>query len=333
MEDYAPAPDIVPALIVQEFHKSYERTVAVSGLNFLVLPGQILGLLGPNGAGKTTTMRAICGIIPPTHGRLLVAGRDVVADPIGAKQQLAYVPDDPPLFDTLTVWEHLEFTAAAYRISDYSRAAEELLTQFELLDKRNTPAQQLSRGMRQKVAICCAYLHQPARVLLDEPLTGLDPRGIRTMKQSVLDRAAGGTAFLISSHLLALVSDLCTHLLILHHGQRLYFGPANEARAPLPASTKMLRLKSSSSARQKSPNARVHLLIFYFMPPALLKLIFLQSRGFVRRTVTGAQISAPRRLPPDRVWRAGHVGRTRPGYAHGHPPRLPPGRRIRPSLP
>ena len=218
-------------MAVQEFHKSYESTVAVQGLSFLVMPGQILGLLGPNGAGKTTTMRAICGIIPPTHGRLLVAGRDVVADPIGAKRELAYVPDDPHLFDTLTVWEHLEFTAAVYRIPDFKEAAEYLLIQFELLDKRNTPAQQLSRGMRQKVAICCAYLHNPRAVLLDEPLTGLDPRGIRTMKQSVRDRAAGGAAFLISSHLLALVSDLCTHLLILHHGRRLYFGPVEEARA------------------------------------------------------------------------------------------------------
>ena len=230
MDAPTPSPEIIPALIVQEFHKSYERTVAVEGLNFVVMPGQILGLLGPNGAGKTTTMRAVSGIIPPTHGRLLVAGHDVVADPVGAKQQLAYVPDDPHLFDTLTVWEHLEFTAAAYRVARFEEAAETLLAQFELVEKRNTPAQQLSRGMRQKVAICCAYLHEPRTVLLDEPLTGLDPRGIRTMKQSVRDRAAAGTAFLVSSHLLALVEDLCTHLLILHHGRRLFFGPVQEAR-------------------------------------------------------------------------------------------------------
>jgi len=231
VDEQSPSPQVTPALIVQEFHKTYEQTVAVQGLNCVVMPGQILGLLGPNGAGKTTTMRAICGIIPPTHGQLLVAGHDVVSDPIRAKQHLAYVPDDPHLFDTLTVWEHLEFTAAVYRIGEFKEAAEYLLIQFELLDKKNTPAQQLSRGMRQKVAICCAYLHNPSAILLDEPLTGLDPRGIRTMKQSVRERAAGGTAFLISSHLLALVSDLCTHLLILHHGRRLYFGPVEEARA------------------------------------------------------------------------------------------------------
>ena len=221
---------LTPAILVQEFHKSYENTVAVQALSFVVMPGQILGLLGPNGAGKTTTLRAICGILPPTHGRLMVAGHDVIADPIGAKQQLAYVPDDPHLFDTLTVWEHLAFTAAAYRVQHYEPAAEELLERFELKEKRNTVGQELSRGMRQKVAICCAYLHNPRAILLDEPLTGLDPRGIRTMKQSVRERAAAGTAFLVSSHLLALVEDLCTHLLILHHGRRLFFGPIEEAR-------------------------------------------------------------------------------------------------------
>jgi ABC-2 type transport system ATP-binding protein len=225
------SPEIIPPIIVQEFHKNYDRTAAVAGLSFVVMPGQILGLLGPNGAGKTTTMRAICGVIPPTHGRLMVAGHDVVAQPVPAKKQLAYVPDDPHLFDTLTVWEHLEFTAAAYRVADFAPIAERLLTQFELIEKRHTVAQELSRGMRQKVAICCAYLHDPKAILLDEPLTGLDPRGIRTMKQSVRERASAGAAVLVSSHLLALIEDLCTHLLILHHGRRLFFGPMAEARA------------------------------------------------------------------------------------------------------
>jgi ABC-2 type transport system ATP-binding protein len=220
----------LPTILVQEFHKTYDRTVAVQGLSFVVEPGQVLGLLGPNGAGKTTTMRAICGILPPTHGRLMVAGHDVTQDPVAAKRELAYVPDDPHLFDTLTVWEHLEFTAATYRVTDFAPAGQRLLEQFELTDKRDTVAQALSRGMRQKVAICCAYLHEPKAILLDEPLTGLDPRGIRTMKASVRDRAAAGAAVVVSSHLLALVEDLCTHLLMLHHGKRLFFGPVEEAR-------------------------------------------------------------------------------------------------------
>jgi ABC-2 type transport system ATP-binding protein len=216
---------------VNDYHKSYRETVAVQGLTFHVAPGQILGLLGPNGAGKTTTLRAIAGIIPPTKGTLAVAGWDVVKDPVDAKRELAYVPDDPKLFDALTVMEHLEFIASAYDVHDWRVEAEKLLTQFELGEHRDKLAQELSRGMRQKVAICCAYLHNPKAILVDEPLTGLDPHGIRTMKKSLRDRADAGAAVIISSHLLALVEDLCTHLLILHRGQSLFFGPVDEARA------------------------------------------------------------------------------------------------------
>jgi ABC-2 type transport system ATP-binding protein len=216
---------------VMGFGKTYRETVAVWDLSFEVLPGQVLGLLGPNGAGKTTTMRAIAGIIPPTHGALLVAGHDVVRDPVNAKRELAYVPDDPKLFDALTVWEHLKFIAAAYRMERWEETGTYLLAKFELTEKRDTPAQELSRGMRQKVAICCAYLHRPRAILFDEPLTGLDPRGIRTMKESVREAAGGGAAVVVSSHLLALVEDLCTHLLIVHKGRRMFFGPVGEARA------------------------------------------------------------------------------------------------------
>lgn len=216
---------------VVDFHKTYRETVAVSGLSFEVGAGEILGLVGPNGAGKTTTLRAVAGIIPPTSGRLFAADFDVVTDSVEAKRRLAYVPDDPKLFDTLTIWEHLEFVAAAYCVEDFAPRGEMLLEQFELVEKRDTIAQELSRGMRQKVAIACAYLHEPAAILLDEPLTGLDPRGIRTMKDSILQRARGGAAVVISSHLLDLVEDLCTHLLILHRGKRLFFGRIDEARA------------------------------------------------------------------------------------------------------
>jgi ABC-2 type transport system ATP-binding protein len=216
---------------VEDYHKVYGQNVAVEGLSFEVLPGQVLGLLGPNGAGKTTTMRAIAGIIPPTRGRLLVAGHDVATEPVASKRQLAYVPDDPRLFDALTVWEHLQFISAAYRVDPWQERAERLLEQFELTDRKTTLAGELSRGMRQKLAICCAYLYDPKAILLDEPLTGLDPRGIRTMKASVIDRASAGAAVVVSSHLLALVEDLCTHLLILHRGRRLFFGPMSEARS------------------------------------------------------------------------------------------------------
>ena len=218
---------------VEGYEKTYRDTVAVRGLSFEVAAGSVLGVVGPNGAGKTTTMRALSGIIPPTRGRLSVAGHDIVEDPIAAKSQLAFIPDEPQLFDVLTVWEHLEFTASAYRMSTFADQAEQLLAQFELTEKRNTIAQELSRGMRQKVAICCGYLHQPKAIIFDEPLTGLDPRGIRTLKASIRERAAEGAAVMVSSHLLDLIDDLCSHLLILHRGECLFQGTIAEAKSRL----------------------------------------------------------------------------------------------------
>ncbi len=216
---------------VTDFHKAYRDVVAVEGLNFKVEPGEILGLLGPNGAGKTTTLRALTGIIAPTRGTLSIAEFDLSESPVEAKRLMAYVPDDPKLFDALTVWEHLQFISAAYQVDNFSEKGEKLLAQFELTEKRDTIAQELSRGMQQKVAICCAYLHNPKVLLFDEPLTGLDPRAIRTLRQSIVERAEQGTSIIVSSHLLALVENLCTHLLILHRGKQLFCGSVQQARS------------------------------------------------------------------------------------------------------
>ncbi|MEX0677209.1 MAG: ABC transporter ATP-binding protein [Pirellulales bacterium] len=215
---------------VVDYHKTYRNLTAVAGLTFEVRSGAILGLVGPNGAGKTTTLRALAGIIPPTRGQLLIAGHDIVADPVPAKRQLAYIPDEPKLFETLTVWEHLVFIASAYSVDHFEPKAEQLLEMFELLEKRDTIAQELSRGMRQKVAIACAYLHDPRAILFDEPLTGLDPHAIRLLKTSIVARAAAGAAVVVSSHLLALVENLCTELLILQRGRAIFCGPMTGAR-------------------------------------------------------------------------------------------------------
>jgi ABC-2 type transport system ATP-binding protein len=213
---------------VEGFHKNYGSTEAVAGITFRVEAGEILGLVGPNGAGKTTTLRALAGILTPSRGRLAIAGHDVAIEPVAAKSALAYVPDDPKLFDSLTVWEHFRFIASAYRLHDWVPRAEELLVRFELGEKRYALASELSRGMRQKVAIVCGYLHDPKAILLDEPLTGLDPRGIRTMKDSIRARAEAGAAVIVSSHLLSLVEDLCTSILIVHHGRMLLHGKLAE---------------------------------------------------------------------------------------------------------
>jgi ABC-2 type transport system ATP-binding protein len=208
------------AIVVEDYHKGYGTFVAVEGVSFRVEPGEILGLVGPNGAGKTTTLKALAGILSPTRGRVSIGGFDLAVDPVNAKKRLCYVPDDPKLFDALTVWEHLQFVAAAYRLeANWKETAESLLVQFELTEKRTALITELSRGMRQKIAIACGYLHEPKAILLDEPLTGLDPRGIRTMKDSIRRRAEMGTAVIISSHLLSLVEDMCTSVLMLNRGK------------------------------------------------------------------------------------------------------------------
>ena len=219
------------SILVQDYYKVYGQIVAADGITFSVAPGDILGLVGPNGAGKTTTLRAMAGILVPTRGRIVIAGHDMAHEPVAAKSKLAYVPDDPRLFDQLTVWEHFVFVAKAYRLGEWLARANELLATFELSEKKNALCSELSRGMRQKVAICCGYLHQPQAIMLDEPLTGLDPYGIRSMKSSIRKYASEGAAIIVSSHLLSLVDDLCTSVLVLHHGKQLLHTSLTEMRA------------------------------------------------------------------------------------------------------
>ncbi len=219
---------------VIDFRKAYENTVAVAGLSFRVEPGQVLGLVGPNGAGKTTILRALTGIIPSSGGQLRIAGFDLDHDPLEVKQRVGYVADDPQLFHDLTVEQHLTFTASIYGTDQPAEKIASLLAEFDLEFKRHTPAADLSRGMRQKLAICCAYLHDPQAVLLDEPMTGLDPRSIRVLRRSIARRAELGAAIVISSHLLALVEDICSHVLILDVGRQRFFGTIDELRAAFP---------------------------------------------------------------------------------------------------
>lgn len=228
---------------VHDFHKAYEDTVAVAGLSFDVGPGHVLGLVGPNGAGKTTTLRTLSCLLTASRGLLTVGGCDVAADPIAVKRTLAYIADDPQLFSDLTVEEHLAFVASAYDVDDVTRKAKTLLDDFELESKRHTPAGDLSRGMRQKLAIICAYLRDPDALLFDEPLTGLDPHGIQMLKHSIHERANQGAAVIVSSHLLAMVEDLCTHVLILKSGRQNFYGTIEELRTEFMSDEEQLTLE------------------------------------------------------------------------------------------
>jgi ABC-2 type transport system ATP-binding protein len=225
----------VPALVVQEFSKTYEDTEAVRDLSFSVFGGEILGLVGPNGAGKTTTLRSIAGVLPLQHGSVTVCGIPIQGDEARAKSQLAWIPDDPQPFDSLTVHEHLRFTAALYGVPDWEPRADALLRRFELEEKRDALGGELSRGMRQKLAFCCAWIHSPRVVLMDEPLSGLDPRGIRAAKVAIRDLAAQGAAVILSSHLLVLIEELAHRILILDRGRKIFVGTMDEARATLSA--------------------------------------------------------------------------------------------------
>jgi ABC-2 type transport system ATP-binding protein len=218
-----------PVLTVEGLRRTYGESVAVDGLSFRVNPGEILGLVGPNGAGKTTTLRSIAGILPIQEGRITVAGLDIDIEGHRARQHLAWVPDDPQPFDSLTVEEHLELVAGLYGTTDWKRRREDLLESFSLKDKRRALGGELSRGMRQKLALASAWLSEPKLVLLDEPLSGLDPRGIRTARQAIQDIAASGVAVILSSHLLELVEQLASRLLIIDYGKKTFEGTLEEA--------------------------------------------------------------------------------------------------------
>jgi len=215
---------------VEDLTKLYGSFAAVSDLSFVVRPGEVLGLVGPNGAGKTTTLRCLAGVMPPSRGGIRVSGHDLANAPLEAKQVLAYFPDEPRLFEYLTVRQHLAFTARLYQVSEADSRSEALLRQLDITDKADALPGELSRGMQQKLAIACGLIHEPQVAFFDEPLTGLDPYGIRRMKDIIRERAQAGMAVLISSHLLHLVDELCTHLLILKQGRRVAYGTLDEIR-------------------------------------------------------------------------------------------------------
>jgi ABC-2 type transport system ATP-binding protein len=229
-----PASPDAPAIEVDRLTKRYGDLAAVSELSFHVAPGEVLGLVGPNGAGKTTTLRSLCGIIRPTGGTIRIAGYDIVRDAVRAKAQLAFIPDEPQLFEYLTVEEHLRFIGRLYGVPDAASRIDPLLAELELVEKRRAFPGELSRGMRQKLAIACGLLHRPRALILDEPLTGLDPAGIRKMKATILARAREGAAVLLSSHLLHLVEELCTRILVIQGGRLVVIGAIEEIVAGRP---------------------------------------------------------------------------------------------------
>jgi ABC-2 type transport system ATP-binding protein len=223
------------AISVEHFGRTYTTSTgtipAVDDLSFQVSAGEIVGLIGPNGAGKTTTLRALAGILKPTSGHVRIDGHDLIAEPIEAKRRLAFMPDEPHLFEYLTVAEHLRLIARLYTVEDFERRSRALLDELELTGKEDSLPGELSRGMRQKVVIACGLVRSATTLLFDEPLTGLDPLGIRRMRETIVSRAREGAAILLSSHLLHLVEEVCTRVMIMDRGRKVADGTFDELRA------------------------------------------------------------------------------------------------------
>lgn len=224
---------------VQGLSKAFGSVRAVNGLSLHVGAGQIVGLLGPNGAGKTTTMRCMCGITPADEGQVTILGHDLADEPIAAKSKLAFVPSDPRLFDYLTVTEHMSFFARLYAAAEkHSREyiaqreifGRELIGELELDERADHLPGALSRGMKQKLMIACALVHDPQILIFDEPFTGLDPHAIRKVRQIIQAHIGRGAAVMISSHLLGMVEDMVTSVIILNRGEKLVEGTLAELR-------------------------------------------------------------------------------------------------------
>ncbi len=208
------------ALRVRGLTKSFGRKV-IDALDLTIMPGEFYALLGPNGAGKTTTLRMIAGLMRPDAGDISVFGHDVVRNPLAAKAVMAWLPDEPLLYDRLSPMEYLEFVAGLWRVEPaLARArAEELLETLGLWGHRHERCEGFSRGMKQKTVLAGALIHEPRFLLLDEPFTGLDAASARLVKQMLQSRAAAGAAVILTTHILDVAERLATRIGILSGGQ------------------------------------------------------------------------------------------------------------------
>lgn len=203
-------------LNVSHLTKKYNRFKANDNLSFTVKDGEIAVLAGPNGAGKSTAIKCIAGLLR-FEGEIEICGYNNKS--IEAKKILGYIPEIPAPFELLTVWEHMEFIARAYRLEDWQERAEKLINRMELDDRRNKLGKELSKGMQQKISICCALLINPKVVLFDEPFVGLDPHAIKQLKEMLLEMKKEGISIIISTHMLDSVDEFWDKVFIMMNGK------------------------------------------------------------------------------------------------------------------
>ena len=202
-------------LIVSNLSKSYDKTFAVKNISFHVGDNEIAVLLGPNGAGKSTTIKCIAGLLK-YQGEIEICG--FINKSVNAKKLFGYVPETPAMFEMLTVYEHMEFIASAYGIKEYKDKVKILLERFDLDDKKDKLGKELSKGMQQKVSICCALLIKPKVILFDEPMVGLDPKAIKELNSVFLELKESGSSVIISTHIINSVEEIWDRALIMQDG-------------------------------------------------------------------------------------------------------------------
>ena len=204
-------------LSVVQLSKKYEKQAAVQDISFELAGGEVVGLLGPNGAGKSTTMKCIVGLLRKTAGEVSIGGHDHLS--VEAKRLFSYIPETPCVYDLLTIWEHMQFIAQAYGVKDWKAKALEFLELYELEDKQKKLGRDLSKGMRQKLSICCALLPNPQLLFFDEPMIGLDPKAIKNTKTLFKSLKEAGKTILVSTHLIEGVESIADRIMIMKDGQ------------------------------------------------------------------------------------------------------------------
>ncbi len=208
-------------IVAEGLRKRYGRVQALDGIFLRVAPGEILGLIGPNGAGKTTTLRILAGLLAPDEGSVMIDGIDLLRSGREARHFIGYMPEDFGLYNDLRVWEYLDFYADCFGIPGKERPGliGDLLELVDLTHKRDDFVDGLSRGMRQRLCLAHALIHDPAVLILDEPASGLDPRARVELREILRTLAGQGKSIVISSHILSELAEVCTTLAILHHGR------------------------------------------------------------------------------------------------------------------
>ncbi len=222
-----------PALELRALRKSFAGVAAVKGLDLTVRAGEFFALLGPNGAGKTTTLRMIAGLLPADAGEISIFGVDARRQSIDAKRITAWLPDEPMLYDKLDPLEYLEFVAGLWGVDpDIAQSrARELLETLDLWKHRDERCEGFSRGMKQKVALAGALIHDPMLLMLDEPLTGLDAAAARQVKDLLRERTRAGRSIILTAHILEVAERLADRIGIIHHGELTAQGTLAELRA------------------------------------------------------------------------------------------------------